>query len=224
MSLDSFRDMRAALEKSDVNTAAHPYFDWHRNAMFLSKDREHYRLLAYLALCTLRSDPSSVVLDIGTYIGMSAAVMGLARSAFTSSSTNDVDGIGAVISYDIVDHFRFPRLTGSPCAKDIPASLAKIEFVIGNVLERLDDHVLKGHARLIVLDTDHDGVFEGAIYGALTTLGYRGLLVLDDIHLNQRMKDFWGSIKHKKVDATSVGHWSGTGVVVFDPSYVDFPC
>ncbi len=40
---------------------------------FSSKDREHYRLLAYLALCTLRSNPLSVVLDIGTCIGMSEA-------------------------------------------------------------------------------------------------------------------------------------------------------
>jgi hypothetical protein len=39
--------------------------------------------------------------------------------------------------------------------------------------------------------------------------------MLDDIHLNDDMKLFWNNITEEKYDLTSIGHWSGTGLVVF---------
>ena len=39
--------------------------------------------------------------------------------------------------------------------------------------------------------------------------------MLDDIKLNDEMRDFWSNIKEEKWDITSKGHWSGTGLVNF---------
>ena len=40
-------------------------------------------------------------------------------------------------------------------------------------------------------------------------------MLLDDIDLNQPMKEFWGIINEEKYDVSHVGHWSGTGIVIF---------
>jgi hypothetical protein len=71
-------------------------------------------------------------------------------------------------------------------------------------------------ADLILLDTAHLGDWEQQVYLHLCTHGYKGLLVLDDIHANIQMELFWAGISHRKYDLTSVGHAvSGTGLVDF---------
>ena len=49
----------------------------------------------------------------------------------------------------------------------------------------------------------------------LMSVGYKGTVLFDDIHLNEGMKQFWSSVTQEKHDYTSYGHWSGTGVVTF---------
>lgn len=66
-----------------------------------------------------------------------------------------------------------------------------------------------------MLDTNHDGEFENQFYAFLNKNDYRGLLFLDDIHLNQPMTDFWNAIREPKEDLTDLGHWSGSGLVDF---------
>ena len=39
---------------------------------------------------------------------------------------------------------------------------------------------------------------------------------VDDINLNEAMWKFWASIKQTKSEITRIGHWSGTGIVLFD--------
>jgi hypothetical protein len=71
---------------------------------------------------------------------------------------------------------------------------------------------------MIFMDIDpHDGPMELEFYHWLKTEGYRGLLVCDDIWYFKGMRDnFWYHISQAdKVDATLVGHWSGTGIVHF---------
>ena len=48
--------------------------------------------------------------------------------------------------------------------------------------------------------------------------GFKGLLFLDDIYLNDAMRIFWDSITEPKYDLTSVGHFSGNGIVDFSKS------
>jgi hypothetical protein len=79
---------------------------------------------------------------------------------------------------------------------------------------------------LAVLDIDpHMGIKETVVVRRLLEDGYRGILICDDIHLRREMLEgFWDGLPAglKKIDLTEFGHFSGTGIVVFDPSYVDF--
>ena len=89
---------------------------------------------------------------------------------------------------------------------------SNVTFKIGNALE--DPDLLK--ADVILLDTYHDGTFEKQVYDFLTEKSYKGILLVDDTRLNKEMMTFWASITHVKEDLTSIGHYSGTGVVYFD--------
>lgn len=127
------------------------------------------------------------VFDVGTDAGCSAL-------ALSHNSNNHI------VSYDIVNRRR----------SDI--RLPNIEFRIGNVLEHGAELVT---APLVSLDTAHEGPFEHEFYRFLSASPFKGLLVLDDIYLNEPMKAFWDSITHQKFDVTNFGHWSGTGLVIF---------
>jgi hypothetical protein len=137
-------------------------------------------------LSTLFND--AVIFDIGTNLGYSAI-------ALSYNPSNHV------ISYDIHDC----REIGDA------ASLTNIEFNVGNVLK--DDRLVK--ADLIMLDTNHDGGFENEAYRYFQRIGFKGLLFLDDIHLNPPMEAFWAQITEPKEDITDLGHWSGSGIVDF---------
>ncbi len=105
-----------------------------------------------------------------------------------------------IVTYDI-DNFL-----------DLHSVPHSITCKIGNALSELEA-LLK--SPLILLDTLHDGVFEREFCQALLSNNYKGILVLDDIHLNRVMKKFWKNIKVTKYDITEIGHWSGTGLVDF---------
>lgn len=127
--------------------------------------------------------------DIGTLKGYSALAL----------SYNNAN---RVISYDIAD---FKELS-------LAEQLSNIEYRIGNALDAPE--LLSSD--MILLDTAHDGEFEAQVYAFLRQHRYRGLLLLDDIHLNDPMKQFWAGIDMPKHDLTDIGHWSGTGIVIFD--------
>ena len=130
---------------------------------------------------------NTVVYDIGTYRGLSAIAM-------ASNPTNKV------VSYDIEDFLE--------C--ETPAN---VEFKIGDCY--LDQGMLK--SPLISLDVDpHDGEFEKKFIAFLIANNYKGTVICDDIHLSLQMKNFWDSVTVKKYDVTEVGHYSGTGMIVFD--------
>jgi hypothetical protein len=130
----------------------------------------------------------SIIFDIGTNLGYSALAL-------------SHNGSNKVISYDIVE------------CKELyhAAELANIEYLIGDVLR--DNRLLD--SALIMLDTNHDGVFEKQLYTYLKENSFKGRLFLDDIHLNPPMNCFWNSISETKADITDIGHWSGSGLVDF---------
>jgi hypothetical protein len=80
---------------------------------------------------------------------------------------------------------------------------------------------------LILLDTAHlprTVPFEREFVRRLQELGYGGLLLLDDIHLNDEMAEWWVELQegattakapYSIYDVTSVGHSSGTGLIDF---------
>ena len=128
------------------------------------------------------------IFDIGTNKGYSALALSYKHS-------------NRVISYDLVE------------CRELHNSeeLSRIDFFLGDVLK--DKRLLK--SPLIMLDTNHDGGFENIFYRFLKKNNYKGLLFLDDIHLNRPMEVFWNSITEPKEDLTDLGHWSGSGLVDF---------
>jgi hypothetical protein len=130
---------------------------------------------------------NTILYDIGTYRGCSAI-------ALSYNKQNHIK------SFDI-DNFRSIRSTPS-----------NIEWFIGDFLLESFDSISK--APFIFLDIDHTGVTEQRILNFLKSNNWHGYLMLDDIYLNNEMRQFWASINEEKYDLTNIGHFSGTGLVL----------
>lgn len=155
---------------------------------FGSAGDEHYRLL--MKISTFFN--GKTLYDIGTYQGSSALALAHNDSNF-------------VLSFDIA-------------LNDIAPKLKKpnMNFMLGDVLNLDMAGVVS--SPFIMLDTVHDGSYENRFYHMLKHNGFKGLLFLDDIYLNDAMRVFWDSITEPKYDLTSVGHFSGNGIVDFSKS------
>ena len=128
------------------------------------------------------------ILDVGTLFGGSAL-------AFSNSNNH-------VISYDIVH-----LVTHDNLKKD------NIELRIGNFME---DDIDYSKIDLILIDVDpHDGLQEPPMIDYLINIGWKGLLLLDDIMYQAYpvMQKMWYDLPYEKYDMTPVGHFSGTGLL-----------
>ncbi len=125
------------------------------------------------------------LLDIGSYQGSSAIALSFNKK-------------NKVISYDIEQQ---PEI--------VEINIPNIKFIKGNVLK---DEIT---APFILIDTYHDGTFEQDFVNHLVKINYKGLVMFDDIHLNEEMSNFWNGLKNEKYDLTEIGHHSGTGIVIF---------
>ena len=158
---------------------------------------EHYRLLSGL----IKETKAEHIIDIGTYTGMSARTM--------LDSSNDCK----VHSFDIVpwNHFE--------------SHLVAEDFQQGRLHQHICDlskfdvfqsyTALIDSADIIFCDAPKDGDFEYRFLLLLSSCKLEEkprLLVLDDIRFVNMFKA-WRSILSPKIDATSFGHWSGTGIV-----------
>jgi hypothetical protein len=79
------------------------------------------------------------------------------------------------------------------------------------------------NSALIYVDIHpHQGNDEYTIYSILRDWGYKGIILFDDIWYFKEMRDnCWYQIPDEyKYDATDYGHWSGTGIVSFDPNFI----
>jgi hypothetical protein len=132
---------------------------------------------------------NEVLYDIGTNNGCSAI-------ALSDNQSNSVK------SYDIVD-YKHPGVINK----------SNIVFFLEDISKNIE--VLMD-TRFIMLDANHDGFFEKIFYKKLKEINYKGILFLDDIHLNSTMKEFWGIITEKKYDITIKGHNTGSGLVLFE--------
>lgn len=155
-----------------------------RGFFVLRPGQEHYPLLAHIS--TLYSDV--ILYDIGTYRGCSALAL-----SYNKKNT--------VKSFDIGD-FTALRDTRPK----------NIELIIGDFMEQSLEEIHS--SPFIMLDIDHTGVTEQKILDFLIDNNWHGHLLLDDIHMNDEMRQFWANITAEKYDLTDIGHWSGTGLVI----------
>lgn len=128
---------------------------------------------------------NKVLLDIGTYKGDSSTALSYNKS-------------NKVISYDLVD--------------SLENANKRVEYNIANILDYPE--VVKS-ASFILIDTYHNGDFEQEFINFINDINYKGLVMFDDIHLNQPMEKVWKSINKDKYDFTNIGHSTGTGLAIW---------
>jgi len=181
----------SSLESLDARLAGPPYWAslW---------PGEHYRLLAGLVR-TLR--PATVI-EVGTATGLSALAL-----------THDLAPQGRVVTFDIVPWQEYPG--GVLCDAD---------FEDGRLVQQIDDlstpgglerhRELLSQADLVFVDAAKDGHQEQRFLDnfAQITFAAPPIMVFDDIRLWNMLK-IWRGIRRPKLDLTSFGHWSGTGLI-----------
>jgi len=158
---------------------------------------EHYRLLAALVLTT---HPDCVI-EVGTFKGLGALALSVGSSP------------PHVVTYDIHPWHEFPG-----------TALLERDFRSGQLEQRIGDLGQASYrdsqldtlrsAQIIFIDGPKDGEWEEyAVPGILSTLTERRrLIVVDDIRLVE-MVQLWRDLCFPKLDITSLGHWSGTGLL-----------
>jgi len=157
---------------------------------------EHYRLLA--ALCLL--EKPNVAIDLGTFTGMSSRVM--------------LDYSNAkVFTFDLVDWKEFDSYLNIYDFKSNRISQSKDDL---SKSDNFDKHKsIFRNSDLIFLDGPKNVIFEESLLDLFFQLDFpikNRYLIVDDIKFPE-MFNFWRKIKSPKIDLSSFGHWSGTGVV-----------
>ena len=159
---------------------------------------EHYRLLAGL-VSTLK--PRRII-EVGTETGASALVM----KQFLPPE-------GKITTFDIVPWSAFSN-----------SVLVAGDFADARLEQRVEDPTMRSgfernrtlfeEADMFFVDAAKDGKMEDRILAFLYSLPQdkQRILVLDDIRL-MTMISTWRSISLPKLDMTSLGHWTGTGIV-----------
>ena len=181
-----------------------PYAKYYKNighkdhSYYFTLDKgEHYKLISHLSK---QCPDGSTVIDIGTFLGYSALSLAINPNV-------------SVVTYDIEE--MIVQKEGMKSMLDVPNITYRIKNCLDDVPSLLP-------APLIILDVDpHDGVQEIDIIQALINHNYKGVVICDDIKLNDGMKRFWEWVPLKKVDITAFGHLTGTGAIVFDPAIHD---
>lgn len=160
---------------------------------------EHYRLLAGL-VDVLRP---RLVIEIGTFQGQGSLAL-----------LDRLPGGSRVVTFDVI---AWEEITD--CA------LSAGDFADGRLTQVIADlshpeefarHAdLLAEADLVFMDAPKDGVFEPAFLELALPLwkGSRRVLVIDDIRL-MPMVQLWRDLPLAKLDVTSFGHWSGTGLAI----------
>jgi hypothetical protein len=111
-----------------------------------------------------------------------------------------------VITYDLIDK---PNEV-----LQFEEELPNLTFKKMNVFDESLDIFKK--SKVIFLDLDpHDGIQETKFISLLEEIGYKGIVICDDIHWFPRMKQWWNNLKQTKYDVTQFGHGSGTGLIDF---------
>jgi len=159
---------------------------------------EHYRLLSSI---TKALKPKMVV-EIGTATGLSA----LAIKKYLPTDAK-------IATFDVIKWQDYP----DKCLK-------KEDFIDGRLKQYIADLSKKSvalkyaellqKADLIFVDAEKDGIMEEKFLEHLKLIKFKKdpIIIFDDIHLWNMLK-IWHDVSMPKLDITSFGHWSGTGLI-----------
>ncbi len=193
---------KRAIEELDLSHLAH-FLQWNpafQQYFVQETGKEPFKLLAFLSKAI-----GGVAVDMGTLYGSSA--LALSYNEQTQVLTLDT-------KKQIPDGQDGQALITPLKRPNIRMLVASCQAIL--------PHAAK--ANLIVLDIDIN--LKTEILKVISELMYykfKGILVLDNINVNQNMQDVWRNIPQtlKKLDVSSLGHHTGTGIIVYDPSHID---
>lgn len=156
---------------------------------------EHYRLLPALA----RTVAARAVIEVGTFTGMGTIALAESRAHVTT--------------YDIEPWYSFPDSVIRESDTEIRITPRLGDLADPSFFESELDRLAA--ADMIFVDGPKDTAFEPQFSSLLVERfsGSGKLLVFDDIRL-LNMVQFWRDLPLQKLDLTSFGHWSGTGVAI----------
>jgi len=191
----------------------------------LQKDNEHYRLLHAVARQVVSRTPSedptptpfkSQIIDIGSHHGLSMSALLAGCLAAESNNTSGMPR-ASVVCFDREPWKKqlAPDALAFATQHGVDVKPSHVDFF------SCTDEFLRTSA-IVAIDVEpHDGQYERRIIERLMCAGFRGIAVVDEIRATSAMASMWKWIPLKKLDVTDLAHWSGTGIVVFDPSYID---
>lgn len=159
---------------------------------------EHYKLLAALVQVLA----PTVVIEIGTASGLSALALKLMLPEHA-----------VVHTFDLRPWNSFPETVLRPDDFDD-------RRLVAHAADLTDPHIFAGRAELlqradfIFIDAAKDRICEPRLLENLKNLRFvrPPIVMFDDIRL-WNMLAIWRAITLPKLDLTSFGHWSGTGLV-----------
>jgi predicted O-methyltransferase YrrM len=163
---------------------------------------EHYKLLAGF----VKHLKPKVVIEIGTFRGIGT----LALAKYLPET-------GMIATFDPVSW----NQVATTALRDSDFGDRFIQFNDDLAdMRAVEKHksLLKS-ADLFFIDAAKDGVMERHFVRNLKSIGLKpnAVVLFDDIRL-WNMLDIWRCIDFPKLDLTSFGHWSGTGVVQWNPT------
>jgi hypothetical protein len=195
----------------ELKQFTHPNYEKH---MMNTAGREHYTLLEYM---TATYGDCRHIVDIGTrYVASSLALGAHEPPVWTFDIPTSTER-----------NFAFRGETEKAWKEKVEAAKVDIKFHNTDLLQVSNREFRKYMSTwLIMLDTHHlpdSNPFEREWLNRLLQMGdFSGLVLLDDIYLNKEMKKWWKELEdkatergYKTYDLTSVGHFSGTGLLDF---------
>jgi predicted O-methyltransferase YrrM len=164
---------------------------------------EHYKLLVGL----VKALAPQVVIEIGTYQGLSA--LALAKRLPPG---------GVVHTFDVLPW------------RDVPGCvLTDQDLAGGGIVTHVADltraEVFEQHrplvesAGLLFVDAAKDGTMERVLLERFESARFHAppIVAFDDVRLWNMLR-IWREVARPKLDLTSFGHWSGTGLVDWQPA------
>lgn len=158
---------------------------------------EHFKLLASI----VKNRQPRIIVELGTHLGYSALCM----KKFLPDN-------GRLYTFDIIPWNQFEETILTE--KDFDAKLIQHTDDLTKQEDVLKHKALLEEADIIFMDALKDGKQEYLFLENFSRLQFKKgcLFIFDDIRL-WNMLDIWYNMDKPKLDMTSFGHWSGTGLV-----------
>jgi predicted O-methyltransferase YrrM len=159
---------------------------------------EHYKLLAGFMLAL----KPAMTIEIGTSTGLSALSM-----------KQHLPPGGKLVTFDVLAWHEYPNTL-------FREDDFENQQLVQHVADLSRDEEMEKYAsfleeaELIFIDATHDGALEAKLLKNLDQINFRHkvYVLFDDIKVWTMLK-MWREVSFPKIDLTSFGHWSGTGLV-----------